>query len=147
MTNEIKRFEKNGIAPYEEQPLAFNGRKAKTTDTEIVLALAPVYVAWPDFRKDKEWVNLLCSYLRDIPIHKLVKVVATVVETSKFMPTVAHFREAFEIVSRPPLASNDVDPHTLPDIPNKMFRLPPDEDKAERMERLRQTRKWDSKYA
>jgi hypothetical protein len=147
MTNEIKPFEKNGIAPYEKKELAFNGRKAKSSDAEIILALGPLYVAWPKFRRETEFVNLLCLMLRDIPADKLAAAVLTVIETSKFEPTVAHIREAYEEARRTPGPSSDVDPHTLKDIPTQMFRLPPDEDKAERMERLRQTRKWDSKYA
>lgn len=149
MTSEIKRFEKNGHAlePYEKKELAFNGRKAKSSDAEILLALGPIYVAWPKFRRDTEFVNLLCLMLRDIPADKLAAAVMNVVATSKFEPTIAAIREAYEGERRSPLASSDVDPHTLPDIPSKMFRLPPDEDKAQRMERLRQTRKWGDKYA
>jgi hypothetical protein len=147
MTNNIAPFKKRDVAPFEKKELAFNGRSAKSSDAEIILALGPIYVAWPKFRRETEFVNLLCLMLRDIPPDKLAAAVMTVVETSKFEPTVAHIREAYEAQRRPPLANSEVDPHQLPDIPSKMYRLPPDEDKAERMERLRQTRKWDGKYA
>jgi hypothetical protein len=148
MTNNIAPFKKRDVAPFEKKELAFNGRSAKSSDAEIILALGPIYVAWPKFRKEKEFVNLLCLMLRDIPPDKLAAAVMTVVETSKFEPTVAHIREAYEAAQRTPGPQSEVSQEQLEKpIPTEMYRLDPEEDKRQRMERLRQTKGWGRFYA
>lgn len=131
---------------YEDKSLAFNGRKAKATDEEITKALAPVPIAFPQVKADDEWLNLHCMMLRDLDPNVLARAVRAAIATSDFPPTIAAIRKHAEGEQRPPGPRNDVDPRTLPDIPQRMFRLPEEEDRRARMAQLRRTEKWDRYY-
>jgi hypothetical protein len=135
----------NAIEKVGKQELAWNGRPVRNTEEVATVILAPMFAAYPNTNADDATFEIYVKMLRDIDPQRLADAVLKAMSTCKFLPTIADIREQLE--NRAPGPRNDVDPHTLPDIPSRMYRLPPDEDKAERMERLRQTRKWDGKYA
>ena len=133
------------IKKAERQELAWNGRRVKSTEDEIVRILAPMFALFPQTKADKHTVSVYVMMLRDVTPDVLADAVLRAMNTCKFLPTVAEIREQIE--AHIPGARNDVDPLTLPDIPRKMFRLEPDEDRRQRLERLRQTRNWDKYYS
>jgi hypothetical protein len=134
----------NGIEKVKPQELAWNDKPVKSTDEEITRILAPMFAAFPQTKADKFTVDSYVEMLRDIAPDRLAAAVKKVRATCKFLPTVAEIREQLE--SRPPGPRSDVDPHTLKPVPTTFFRLPDDEDKKQRMERLRMTRGWSRYY-
>lgn len=64
----------------------------------------------------------------------------------KFLPTPAEIREQLP-EQRPPGPSSEKALSELPAIPKKFFRLDDEEDRRQRLERLRATRKWDRYYS
>lgn len=135
----------NEIEKVEKEELAWNGRQARSTDEEIVKILAPMFALFPATKADRNTVAGYVMMLRDIDPQKLAAAVLKAMATCKFLPTVAEIREHLEL--RPPGPASPVDPLTLPPVPAKMFRLPEDDDRQERLERLRQTRHWSKYYA
>lgn len=122
--------------------------KARSTDGEIIMALAPLYVAYPNSKPTDELIDFYKKMLCDIEPAALARAVLAAVKVCKFMPTVADIREHLtQDVERAPGPRNDVDPATLPDIPKKMFRLDPEEDKKQRMDQLRRTQGWAGYYS
>lgn len=136
----------NEIEKVCKQELAWNGKRIKSSDEEIVRILAPVFASFPQTKADKNTVDNYVMMLRDIAPDVLADAVLRVKATCKFFPTIAEIREQAEGSKREPGPRNDVDPSTLPDIPTKFFRLPDDEDRRQRLERLRQTKNWDKYY-
>lgn len=135
----------DNIEKVEKQELAWNGRRVKSTDDEIIRILAPMFALFPQTKADKNTVAVYVMMLRDVAPDVLANAVLRAMNTCKFLPTVAEIRE--QIDSRTPGPRNDVDPSILPDIPSKMFRLDDDEDRRQRLERLRQTKNWGKYYA
>lgn len=128
-----------------KQELAWNGRRVRSTDDEIIRILAPMFTLFPQTKADKNTVGIYVMMLRDVAPDVLANAVLKAMNTCKFLPTVAEIRE--QIDSRAPGPRSDVDPAELPSIPNKMFRLDPEEDKRQRLERLRMTKGWSRYYA
>lgn len=137
----------NEIELYEDAPLAYNGRKAKSTDDEIVRALAPIFVEHPHLTPTAEWLNLRKLMLRDIDPDTLARAVLDALAANEFPPTIAAIRKAAAVEERAPGPASPVDPHTLKPVPTRMFRLDPEEDRRQRMAQLRRTEKWGSRYA
>lgn len=135
MTNQIEKYEAAG--------LAFNGRKAKATDDEIALALAPISVQHPHLEITDEWLRLHKMMLRDIDPNVLARAVLEALSTCEFPPTIAAIRKAAAVDGkREPGPASHVDPTQLKPIPMKMHRLDPEEDKRQRMAQLRRTKDW-----
>lgn len=135
----------NEIVKSGKQELAWNNKPVRSTDEEIVICLAPMFALFPQTKADKSTVAAYVMMLRDIAPDKLAAAVLKAMGTCKFLPTVAEIREQLEL--KAPGPRNDVDPRTLKPVPPTMFRLDPDEDRRQRLERLRQTKHWDKYYA
>lgn len=135
----------DSIEKVQKQELAWNGRRVRSTDDEIIRILAPMFALFPQTKADKNTVAVYVMMLRDVAPETLASAVLRAMNTCKFLPTVAEIREQIE--ARTPGPRNDADPSMLPDIPSKMFRLDDDEDRRQRLERLRQTKGFDKYYA
>lgn len=135
----------NEITKADKQELAWNNKPVRSTDEEIVICLAPMFALFPQTKADKSTVAAYVMMLRDIAPDKLAAAVLKAMGVCKFLPTVAEIREQLE--AQVPGPRNDVDPAKLKAIPTEMFRLDPDEDRRQRLERLRQTKGWSRYYA
>ncbi len=125
--------------------LAWNGKPVRSTDEQIIICLTPMFALFPQTKADKNTVAAYLMMLRDIEPQVLATAVLGAMGVCKFLPTVAEIREQIE--TRAPGPASHVDPRTLPDIPAKMFRLDPDEDRRQRMAQLRRTKDWGKYYA
>lgn len=128
---------------------AYNGRPAQSTDDEVMRAIAPIFVAFPQIRMTDELMRYHCLMLRDISPDVLSRAVLDALAEAEFPPTVGTIRKQLP-EKRPPEANSNVDWDDLPPVPPggfKMFRLSHEEDRRQRMERLHNTAKWESKYA
>lgn len=134
----------NEIEKVGEKQLAWNGKSVKSSEEQIVRILAPMFAAFPQTKADKFTIDAYVMMLQDIAPERLAEAVRKAMANCKFLPTIAEIREQIE--SRLPGPRNDVDPMAIPDIPTKMFRLDDEEDRRQRLERLRQTRGWDKYY-
>lgn len=142
MSNEIVK-QSNALRTWDDKPV-------RTSKEQLLAALAPMFLAFPGLEMSDETFNAYYMMLSDLNPDKLVRAVLLACRAHEYptqLVTVAAIRKAYEGERREPGPRNDVDPHTLPDIPQKMFRLDPEEDRRQRLERLRQTRKWDKYYA
>jgi hypothetical protein len=122
------------------QELAWNGKPVRNSEEEVTVILAPMFALFPQTNADKNTFAVYVRMLRDIDPQVLSSAVLKAMNCCKFLPTVAEIRE--QIPTRAPGPASPVDPATLKDIPLRMFRLPDDEDKRQRMEQLRRTRGW-----
>lgn len=134
----------DAIEKAKQQGLAWNNKPIRSTDEEITVILTPMFAMFPNTGADKNTFAAYVKMLRDLDPDTLSKAVLKAMNTCKFLPTVAEIRELIE--QRAPGPRNDVDPATLPPIPTKMFRLPEDEDRRERMAQLRRTKDWGRFY-
>ena len=137
----------NEIKAYEDLAVAFNGRRAKSTDDEITMALAPIFVAHPHLDVTDEWLRLHKLMLRDIAPDVLARAVLDTLATNDYPPTIAAIRKAASNEDRAPGPRSDVDPRQLKPVPSQMFRLDEDEDRRQRMARLAQTKGWGRFYS
>lgn len=135
----------NAIMKPGKTALTFNGGKARSTDDQVLKAIAPIFAAYPNAKVTDEMLSLYKMMLRDIDPEVLVHAVLAAIAVCKFPPTIADIREQVELTKRTPGPQSHVDPQELKPIPSKMFRLDDEEDKRRRMEQLRRTEKW-SKY-
>lgn len=135
----------NTIKKAGKQELAWNGKPVRNSEEEATVILAPMFALFPQTNADKNTFALYVKMLRDVDPEVLSGAVLRAMNSCKFLPTVAEIREQIE--ARTPGPRNDVDPSKLANVPVKMFRLDPDEDRRQRMERLRHTQKWDRYYA
>lgn len=133
------------IEKVDKQHLAWNGKRVRGTDEQIVEIIGPMFALFASSKATGETVRAYVMMLRDIAPDKLADAVLSAMNTCKFLPTVADIREQLEV--RAPGPRNDIDPATLPPVPIKMFRLDEEEDRRQRLERLRQTKGWDKYYA
>lgn len=126
----------------------FNGKRVRTTKEELGRILAPMFAAFPGLTMSADTFGAYHMMLADLDPAKLAVAVINACGAHKYptqLVTVAAIREAYEGERREPGPRTDVDPHTLKDIPQVMYRLPEDEDRRQRLERLRMTKGW--KYA
>jgi hypothetical protein len=139
MTNEITKPGKTA--------LTFNGGKARSTDDQVLKAIAPIFAAYPHAKVTDEMLSLYKMMLRDIDPDVLVYAVLAAIAVCKFPPTIADIREQVEATKRTPGPESHVDMAELKPVPRKMFRLDPDEDRQRRMEQLRRTEQWGKHYS
>lgn len=143
----------DGIVKYKKQEeieKAWNGKAIHTTKEELARVLAPMFATFPGLVMSAETFNAYYMLLGDLDPNKLAAAVIRACQAHEYptqLVTVAAIRKAYEGEQRAPGPRNDVDPAMLPDIPRKMFRLDDDEDRRQRMERLRMTKGWDKYYA
>lgn len=144
MTNEIEKYEQQPIAR------AANGKPVRTSKEQLSVALAPMFATFPSLEMRADTFNAYYMMLCDLEPDKLAAAVIVACQQHEYptqLITIAAIRKAYEAEQRPPGPSSDVDPTKLKPIPTKMFRLPEDEDRRQRMAQLRRTSKWGSKYA
>ncbi len=127
----------------------YNGKRVRTSKEQLARILAPMFATFQGLSMSDETFSMYHKLLADLDPSKLEAAVMIACGAHKYptqLITVAAIREAFEGEQRAPGPRSDIDPRTLPPVPHKMFRLPDDEDRQQRLERLRQTRKWDKLY-
>ena len=135
----------NEIEMVGKQELAWNNKPVRSTDEQIIVILTPMFALFPQTKADKNTIAVYVMMLRDVAPDALAAAVLKVMGACKFLPTVAEIREQLE--ARAPGPRNDVDLSALKPIPGKMFRLPEDEDRRQRMAQLRRTKDWGKYYA
>lgn len=147
MSNDIERSE----GKIERAP---NGRRIRTSKEQLWKALAPMFAAFPGMDEmSDEALNVYWLLLCDIDAVTLAKSILDACGTHEYPThwiTVAVIREQLPDKREPGPRSESEDNYILPPPPPggyKMFRLSAEEDKRQRMELLRMTSKWDSKYA
>ena len=134
----------NAIEKVNQQELAWNGKPVRSTEEELTAILTPMFAMFPNTNADAATFAGYVKMLRDLDPHTLGDAVAKAINTCKFLPTVAEIREQIE--ARPPGPRSEVQPEQRRAIPVKMFHLDPDEDRRQRLERLRQTKDWARYY-
>lgn len=143
MSNEITRAQDNALQTWD-------GKRVRTSKEDLLKALAPMFVAFPGLEMSNETFNAYYMMLADLDPDKLANAIMRACQAHEYptqLVTVAAIRKAYDGERRAPGPRNDVDPAKLKPLPTTFFRLPDDEDKAQRMERLRMTRNWDKYYA
>lgn len=141
MTNEIVQS---------KQELTWNGKRMRASKELVFKALAPMFVIFPNLEMSDETFGAYYMMLCDLDPDKLAAAVVLACQAHEYptqLITVAAIRKAYDGERQAPGPRSDVDPAALPRVPQKFFRLPEDEDRRERMERLRQTRNWDKFYS
>lgn len=143
MSNEITRAQGNALQTWD-------GKRVRTSKEDLLKALAPMFVAFPGLEMSNETFNAYYMMLADLDADKLANAIMRACQAHEYptqLVTVAAIRKAYDGERQAPGPRNDVDPAKLKPLPTTFFRLPDDEDKAQRMERLRMTRNWDKYYA
>lgn len=123
----------------------WDNKRVRTTKEELLMALAPMLVTFPNLEMSDETFNAYYMMLCDLDPNKLAGAVLRACQAHEYptqLVTVAAIRKAYEGEQQSPLARNDVDPAKLKDVPMKMFRLDPEKDKRQRMAQLRRTKDW-----
>lgn len=123
----------------------WDGKRIHTSREQCVKALAPMFVAFPNLEMSDETFNAYYMMLADLDPDKLAAAVVKACQAHEYpthLITVAAIRKAAAIDERipGPRSEGTLDLSRLQ--PSKMFRLSPEEDKRERMERLRRTKDW-----
>lgn len=124
----------------------------RTSREQFFAALAPMFAMLPDITLSDETLNVYYMLLADIEPDVLSQAVIFACREHKYPTqpiTVAAIREQLPDKREPGPRSESEDNYILPEPPPggfKMFRLPEDEDKRQRMERLRNTVKWEKYY-
>ena len=134
------------------KPLAaWNGKPIRSSRTEIIKALAPIFAAFPNSKLTQEefndMLNVYVQMLEDIDPESLRRAVLAALNSSEFMPTIAAIRKCHEETRQAPGPRSDVDPRQLKPVPSTMFRLDEEEDRRQRLERLRMTQGWGKYYS
>jgi hypothetical protein len=113
------------------------------------MALAPMFATFPGLEMGAETFNAYYMMLCDLDPNKLAVAIIQACQAHKYptqLVTVAAIREAYDDNRRAPGPRSDTNPELLPDVPTRLFRLPEDEDRKQRLERLRVTRNWEKYY-
>ncbi len=142
MTNEIQKS--NNAIEY-----TAGGKRIRASREDVLRALAPMFAYFPNLEMSEETFKAYYMTLCILDSDKLAAAVVAACEAHQYptqLVTVAAIRKAYEGARRAPEARNDVALEELKTVPQKMFRLPDEEDRRQRLERLRQTRKWDKLY-
>lgn len=132
------------------QALTWNGKRVRAGKDQVFKALATIFVAFPNLEMSDETFSAYYMMLCDLDPDKLAVAVVAACQAHQYptqLVTVAAIREAYDGERETPGPRRDVDPRTLPDIPQKFHRLPDDEDKKQRMDQLRRTQGWGKYYA
>ncbi len=125
------------------------GKRIRASRDDVVRALAPMFAFFPNLEMKEETFNVYYMTLCILAPDKLAAAVVAACEAHKYptqLITVAAIREAYDDEQRTPGPRNDVDLLALKPVPTRMFRLDSDEDRQQRLERLRMTKNWDKHY-
>jgi hypothetical protein len=109
------------------------------------MALAPMFATFPGLKMEADTFNAYYMMLCDLDPDKLAVAVVQACQAHEYptqLVTVAAIRKVYEANERAPGPSSNVPDHIRKAMPDRMFKLDPDEDRKQRMERLRQTRNW-----
>lgn len=146
MSNDIERSK----GEIERAP---NGKRVRTSKEQLWKALAPMFAAFPGMNEmSDEALNVYWLLLCDIDATTLAKAILDACGAHEYPAhwiTVAAIREQLPEKREPGPRSESEDNYVLPEPPPggyRMHRLPYKEDRQQRMERLRNTVKWESKY-
>jgi len=142
MSNEITRVQNGALQTWD-------GKRVRTSKEDLLKALAPMFVAFPGLDMSDETFNAYYMMLADLDADKLANAIMRACQAHEYptqLVTVAAIRKAYDGEQQAPGPRNDVDPRTLKPVPTTFFRLPDDEDKAQRMAQLRRTEKWSKLY-
>jgi hypothetical protein len=132
----------NEIDKYQKQELTWDNKPVRNTEDEVVAILAPMFAMFAATKVDGNTVDAYVMMLRNVDPAVLRPAVLKAMDTCKFLPTVAEIREYIAANVLPgPNASTPKAQMEKP-IPQKMFRLDPEEDKKQRMAQLKRTRGW-----
>ncbi len=143
MTNEIERS-KGQIER------AWNDKAIRTSKVELSQALAPIFATFPGLEMSAETFSAYYMMLCDLDPNKLARAVVMACQAHEYpthLITVAAIRKAYEGEQITPGPRNDVDLLALKPVPTKMFRPDSDEDRRQRLERLRITKNWGKYYS
>jgi hypothetical protein len=121
-------------------------RRTKSTDEQVLMALGPIFIAFPNSKATEETLNLYKMMLRDIEPTALVHAVLECIKVCKFFPTIAEIREHVAPGTLPGPSVPTPQAQMEKPIPQKFHRLSPEEDKRQRDARLKETRHWDKLY-
>lgn len=127
----------------------YNGKSVRTSKEQLSRILAPMFATFQGLSMSDETFSMYHKLLADLDPNKLAAAVMISCGTHKYptqLITVASIREAYDGEERMPGPRNDIDMRELKPVPTKMFHLEPDEDKQQRLERLRQTKGWGKLY-
>lgn len=140
----------NEIVQHTENPLrAWNGKRVQLSKEQLFMALGPMFAAFPGLEMSDETFNAYYLMLCDLAPERLAMAVISACQTHKFptqLITIAAIREAYDGEKREPGPRSDIPIESLPNVPQKFFRLPDDEDRRQRMAQLHRTRGWDKYY-
>lgn len=141
----------NEIDKYQGQiERTWDGKRVRTSKADLLKALAPMFVAFPNLEMSDETFNAYYLMLSDLEPDKLAAAVLRACQAHEYptqLVTVAAIRKAAANEERAPGPASPVDPSKLKPVPTKMFRLDPEEDRRQRMAQLRRTEKWGKHYA
>lgn len=143
MSNEITRTQENALRTWD-------GKRVRTSKEDLLKALAPMFAAFPQIEMGDETFNAYYMMLADLDPDKLAAAVVMACRAHEYpmqLVTVAAIRKAYDAERQTPGPRSDVDPRTLKPVPSTMFRLDEEEDRQQRMERLRMTQGWGKYYA
>jgi hypothetical protein len=128
-----------------KQELCWNGKPARCSEEEAVVILAPLFAAFPNTNADDATFEIYVKMLRDLAPDVLSTAVLKAMNSCKFLPSLAEIREQVE--RRAPGPHSEANLNKRTPVPGKMFRLDADEDRRQRLERLRETKNWDRYYS
>jgi hypothetical protein len=135
----------NELELYEKQELTFDGKRVRTSKEQLSMALAPMFVAFSGLKMDDETLNAYHMMLADLDPNKLAVAVVKACQAHEYpthLITVAAIRKAYDEEQRAPGPEGGIPAEERKFVPTKMYRLDPEADKRERMERLRRTKGW-----
>jgi hypothetical protein len=139
MSSEMKKYEGG------EVEVAWNGKRVRTSKAQLSMALAPMFATFPGLKMEADTFNAYYMMLCDLDPDQLAIAVVQACQAHEYptqLVTIAAIRKAYENEQRTPGPSSNVPDHIRRAVPDRMFRLSEEEDKRERMERLRQTKNW-----
>src|SRR5687768_2328496 len=99
---------------------AWNGKRVRTAKDELLKALAPMFVTFPNLEMSDETFNAYYMMLCDLDANKLAVAVLRACQAHEYptqLVTVAAIRKAYEGEQRAPGPRSDVDPRTLKPVP------------------------------
>lgn len=143
MSNEIERF-------VEQLDRTWNDKTVRTSKAQLSQALAPMFATFPGLTMGGETFNAYYMMLCDLDPNKLATAVLLACQAHEYptqLVTVAAIRKAYESEQRAPGPRSDAEVSQHAVVPGRMFRLDPEEDRRQRLERLRQTKNWDKYYS
>jgi hypothetical protein len=130
MTNEIVRQD-NSIRTWDN-------KRVRTSREELVAALAPMFVAFPNLEMSDETFAAYYMMLSDLDANRLAAAVVRACQAHEYpthLITVAAIRKAYG-GEREPGPSSHADPKKMKPVPSVMYRPSPEEDREARRKQL-----------